>query len=146
MMILIIATTAIFFYLKDMKTYDIQCRSYVSYRSEPIDFYFNAMISMDIRHSARGEFSVEGMMKKNGQTWTLNRDVKFTYHKLQNNAFQMDNIRVFKAQRDNAPDDIFAVYVMPLTQDASRTVTLSRAFNGYVVGNLRAPAFTCIPD
>lgn len=96
-LLLMLLASAAQFYYRDAKTFDIQCESFISYRSEQSGFSTEGTVTLDLRHNALGEIGVEGTINKAGQTWRVNRDAAFAYRKLNNNAFKMEDIRVVKS-------------------------------------------------
>ncbi|SNY69793.1 hypothetical protein [Enterobacter sp. CC120223-11] len=138
------AANAIYFYARYHSTYDIKCDAYVSYQAKQDDFGYDVVITMDLLNDASGLFGIEGTMRKGTNSWTLNRDVAFNYQHLQTHDIRLDEVRIIKHGRDNSPDEIFDRNFISLKDDASRTISLAKVMNGYVVGTLRAPVFTCL--
>lgn len=136
---------SVFYYHRASNTYDIQCESYVAYRAQQSDTGFDMAIAMNMHHNAKGEFVIEGTMGKKNQTWSINRDITFNYARLHNNTIKMDHINIVKYGRDNVPDDMFNDIFLSTAGTSGRIITLSKVLNGYLVGNLRAPAFICLP-
>ncbi|CAM6707851.1 MULTISPECIES: hypothetical protein [Enterobacter] len=141
---LVMIVNAIYFYARYHSTYNIKCNAYVTYQIQQEEFSYDVVITMDLRNDASGLFGAEGTMRKGKSSWTLNRDVVFNYHRLQTNDIRLDNVRIIKYGRDNAPDDVFDRNFISLKDEAGRTISLGKVMNGYVVGTLRAPVFTCL--
>lgn len=140
----IIVTNAIYFYVRYNATYDIQCDGYVSYRASQDEFGYDVVITLNLRNDASGLFGIEGIMRKGNDTWTLNRDVTFFYHQQQPGAIRLEEVHIIKHGRDNSPDEIFDRNFFSLKDEASRSVSLVKLMDSYVIGTLRAPIFTCI--
>lgn len=142
--LLITVVNILFFYKKYHATYNIKCESFVRYYAIRDQFSYEVIITMDLRNDSMGSFGIEGVMRKGNHSWTLNRDVDFSYQHLQTNYIRLNKVHIIKHGRDNSPDDIFDRNFISLKDEASRTISLAKVMNGYVIGTLRAPVFTCL--
>ncbi|MGU3412601.1 hypothetical protein ACLBW2_06845 [Enterobacteriaceae bacterium C23F] len=142
--VIVMVANAAYFYHRDSTTYKIKCESFVSHQAKQADFGYDVVITMDLKNNGKGTFGLEGTMRKGNDTWSLNRDVFFTYTRLPTKDFKMENVKIVKYGRDNSPEDVFNSHFFDLKSEDSRTVSLAKVQNGYLVGTLRAPVFICL--
>lgn len=124
--------------------YNIQCQAFVSYRVTQTVLGYDAEIAIRVMNNGSGQFSIEGKLNKDNETWTLNRDVHFKYDKLTDNSILMKDFIIERYGRDNAPEYLFRNTFLSSDETLGRVVTISKMMNGYLIGNRQTPEFFCV--
>lgn len=141
--VLLAEGTFFYFYYRDL--YRINCESSFTFRAPQHDFALQGTMTFRLDHDGLGEIGIDGVVNSKGEQSRLIRYVQFIYRPVDRTSFKMDNMKMIKGTRDNAPDKSIDDNFFSLALEARRVLTLHRVENGYLVGNLQAPAFMCLP-
>lgn len=126
--------------------YYLNCSSTFEFMAPQHQFSMQGTLSLKMERSGQAQIGLDGLVVLKKEKTRINRDVLFSYIQLDETSFRMDNLKVIKGERDNAPDNAIADNFFSLALETRRVMTLHKINNSYLVGNLRAPAFMCIPQ
>lgn len=141
----IVIVEGVLFYFFFRSGYFIVCEADFIFRAPQNEFEFQGAMTLTMRRDSRGKIDLDGIVKSaNGQTH-VNRDILFTYRQLDETSFSMVDAHVVKGERDDASDVDIARNFFSLAMPTRRVFTLFRVNNSYLVGNIRAPTFMCVP-
>lgn len=131
-------------YFYFFQRYHIDCESSFLFRAPQNQFQLQGTMTFKLDRGGRGQINIDGIVKVKGENTRINRHALFTYHRLTETSFRMDNLKIENGARDNTPDAYISENFFSLGLKSRRIFTLHRLGEEYLVGNLQAPTFMCL--
>ncbi|WP_456311019.1 hypothetical protein [Serratia proteamaculans] len=134
-----------FFYSHFLKRYEIDCESSFLFRAPQNQFELQGTMTLKMDYKGKGRIGIDGIVKSKNERVRLNRYAIFTYQRLNETSFRMDQLKIEKGARDKVKDAYILDDFYSLELESRRIFTLHQLGDGYLVGGLQAPAFMCLP-
>ncbi|QQN35149.1 hypothetical protein JHW33_00405 [Rahnella aceris] len=140
----IAVTESLLCYFHFIKRYYVDCESSFLFKAPQNQFQLQGTMTLKLDRGGRGQIGIDGIVKLKGENTRINRYALFTYHRLNETSFRMDDLKIEIGARDNTPDAYVSENFFSLGLKSRRIFTLHRLGEEYLVGNFQAPAFMCL--
>lgn len=144
-LLILILIISVFTYIQYRHRVVIDCDGDFVFSAPQNKYEIRGSMKLKMGQNRHGQIKLDGVVTSDGMKTKINRDAIFTYYRLNDTSFRMDNLKVIKGARDTASDKELAEYFYSLALKTRRVLTIHSVEDVYLVGNYRAPVFMCIP-